>query len=149
MRKQSGFTLIELITVIVVLGILAAFAIPRFTGLESQARIATVNGLAGNLRSGAALAHALWTAAGNSPSSVTMEGNTSVAMNASSGYPTAASGGIDAVLQDLNGFTASGSGPRAFQLDNAPSSGANCKVSYTAATTPGSTPTIATTTSGC
>mgnify|MGYP006291254271 CR=1 FL=1 len=147
MRKQSGFTLIELITVIVVLGILAAFAIPRFTGLESQARIATVNGLAGNLRSGAALAHALWMAAGNSPSTVTMEGGTSVAMNPTSGYPTGASGGIDKVIQDLSGFAASGT--RDFKLSNAPSSGNNCKVTYTEPTTSGSAPTVATDVTNC
>lgn len=147
MRKQAGFTLIELITVIVVLGILAAFAIPRFTGLESQARIATVNGLAGNLRSGAALAHALWVSAGNAPATVTMEGNTSVAMNATSGYPTGAAAGIDKVIQDLSGFTASGT--RDFKLTNAPSNGDNCKVTYTEPTTSGSAPTIASTTSGC
>lgn len=148
MRKQSGFTLIELITVIVVLGILAAFAIPRFTGLESQARIATLNGLAGNLRSGAALARAVWVAAGDKPSSVTLEGNVTVAMNTASGYPTAAAGGIDAVIQDLanSGFTATGT--RDFELDAAPD-GANCKVTYTAPTTAGANPTIATTTSGC
>ena len=147
MRKQAGFTLIELITVIVVLGILAAFAIPRFTGLESQARVATVNGLAGNIRSGAALAHALWIAAGDSPATVTMEGNVSVAVNGSSGYPTAASAGIDKVLQDLSGFTASGT--RDFQLNAAPNSGSACKVNYAAATSPGATPVITTTTSGC
>lgn len=147
MRKQAGFTLIELITVIVVLGILAAFAIPRFTGLESQARIATVNGLAGNLRSGAALAHALWVAAGNAPATVTMEGNTSVAMNPTSGYPTGVAAGIDKVIQDLSGFTASGT--RDFKLSNAPSNGDNCKVTYTEPTTAGSAPTIAATTSGC
>ena len=146
MRKQSGFTLIELITVIVVLGILAAFAIPRFTGLESQARIATVNGLAGNIRSGAALAHALWVSAGNSPSTVTMEGNTAVTVNATSGYPTADSAGIEKVLQDLSGFTASSG---VFKLTAAPSSGDNCKVTYTAPTTAGGTPTLTTDTSKC
>lgn len=151
MRRQSGFTLIELITVIVVLGILAAFAIPRFTGLEAEARKATVNGLAGNLRSGAALAHALWVAAGNAPSTVSMEG-VSVAMNTTSGYPTAASdgSGIDKVLQDLQGFTAAdNSGVRDFKFNSAPSSGATCKASYTASTAAGTAPTIAVDVSGC
>ncbi|HKT72384.1 MAG TPA: prepilin-type N-terminal cleavage/methylation domain-containing protein, partial [Steroidobacteraceae bacterium] len=37
---QRGFTLIELVVVIVVLGILAAFAVPKFMGLENQARVA-------------------------------------------------------------------------------------------------------------
>ncbi len=45
---QSGFNLIELITVIVVLGILSAFALPRFAGLEAHARTASLEGLAGS-----------------------------------------------------------------------------------------------------
>lgn len=144
-RQQSGFTLIELITVVVILGVLAAFAIPRFASLETEARIGAVKGLAGSVRSGAALAHAKWMAAGNSPSTITMEGSSSVAI--STGYPTAAITGIDATLQDVSGFTASGTGPRIWSLDGAPTP-ANCSVSYTASVA-GAAPAIAITTSGC
>jgi prepilin-type N-terminal cleavage/methylation domain-containing protein len=58
-RQQSGFTLLELIAVIVILGILAATAVPRFVNLQDEAAIAAVRGIAGSIESGAALNHAV------------------------------------------------------------------------------------------
>ena len=51
MRKQNGFTLIELVVVIVILGILAATAAPKFMDLQKDARISAANGLAGAIKS--------------------------------------------------------------------------------------------------
>jgi MSHA pilin protein MshA len=56
---QGGFTLIELVVVIVILGILAAFAIPRFANIAKDARVSALNGLAGSLRSTSALVHGM------------------------------------------------------------------------------------------
>ena len=52
---QKGFTLIELVVVIVILGILAAVALPRFIDLTNDAMTAAVQGVAGSISSGAAI----------------------------------------------------------------------------------------------
>ena len=57
-RLDQGFTMIELIVVIVIIGILAAVAVPRFMNLQGQAQRSVRDGLTSNLRSAAALAYA-------------------------------------------------------------------------------------------
>lgn len=58
MKKQSGFTLIELIVVIVILGVLAATALPKFVDLSGEADTAAVAGVAGGISSAASVNYA-------------------------------------------------------------------------------------------
>lgn len=57
-NRQTGFTLVELVMVIVIIGVLAAIAIPKFIDLSAEANTAATQGVAGALSSGAATNYA-------------------------------------------------------------------------------------------
>lgn len=138
-RKEKGFTLIELVMVIVILGILAAFALPRFADFGGEARTSSVNGLAGAMRSAASIAHARQAADNASAGTpVTLEG-ASITMVL--GYPTADADGIGAAAQVSSDFQATGGGTNGgdsiiyyLAPDDGTAGTPNCRVTYTAAT---------------
>ena len=69
--KVQGFTLIELVIVIILLGLLAAAALPRLLNATDEAEIAALEGVAGGFSTGVAIAHGQWAADGNTPGAPT------------------------------------------------------------------------------
>lgn len=140
MKKQQGFTLIELVVVIVILGILAAVALPRFINLTGDARYSAVQGIAAGLRSGVAVVQARYEASGATGSTVTMADGTSVTVGttgAARGVPVNTSAGIGAVMRCESGTQCQGvtidltASPSTWRPTGAP---AACQATYDPAT---------------
>ncbi|EKO3666336.1 type II secretion system protein [Vibrio metschnikovii] len=105
MKKQGGFTLIELVVVIVILGILAVTAAPRFLNLQGDARDASLQGLKGAMQGASGIVYGRAAIDGkdaSSSASIQILG-VSGAVNLVWGYPEASVNGIGRVVTGLSG----------------------------------------------
>lgn len=147
--QQKGFTLIELVVVIVILGILAVTAAPKFIDLTSDAKASVVQAVEGSLKSASEMAHAKSLINGNPSASLSIAGATIDFINS---YPTALTIGL---LMDIDTTPSTGD----FVLVSAATgttithgkaaTPANCQAEYLQSTGTGLAPTISSDTTDC
>lgn len=152
-RQAKGFTLIELIVVVVILGILSAISLPKFMGMQREARIAEVNAMKGSISAAAALVRGIAETAvppinmnaANQTLAVNRDGVSNVQVDY--GWPDDVAAGLPAVI-DYNtaDWTVSyPAGTVQFQWRNY----TNCYVRYDAPANANARPTITTLITGC
>ncbi|MBO1270629.1 MULTISPECIES: type II secretion system protein [Shewanella] len=165
MRKQQGFTLIELVVVIIILGILAVVAAPKFINLQSDARVSALQGLKGAIQGANSLVYSKAALAGQETASSATNidiGNGTSTVNVSTiyGYMVATENALESGM-DIKLDASTVTDPKADWIvtENSTSTPAsltlkqngapaNCYITYEQATST-SQPVITVTDSGC
>lgn len=139
MNRQAGFTLIEVIVVIVILGILAVTAAPKFIDIQDDARLAAAEGVSASVKTAmsTAYAKALVTNATADTGTITVDGGD---VDLVYGYPAATSTGIGALIElDGDWTAAAGTAAGTFTFTDT-----ICSFIYTAAKASTATPPVIT-----
>ncbi|HUW97626.1 MAG TPA: type II secretion system protein [Acidiferrobacter sp.] len=166
-KQESGFTLIELVVVIIILGILAAVALPKFMGLSEDARVSVVNGMSGSVLEAADMVHALAEVQGQAGATGSVALPDGSTVTTAYAYPDGSATGILLSLQGESA-TATSSFPFLFTAGTAPaastfayaaagsatpfatvSATTGCEVDYVPSSAAGVAPTSTPVTAGC
>ena len=163
-KSQKGFTLIELVVVIVILGILAVTAAPKFIDLQEDARTATLNAVKASMQSASTIVHSKSLIAGNEATATSTVVVNGVSEPIALGYPRsndAAAATSWGNLLDVDDFTIASSQDKAttkiviiypttapvltdWTIDDEPTAAANCFSYYSEVTVAGNLPVIET-----
>ena len=135
MKRNAGFTLIELVIVIIVLGILAATAVPKFINLQDDARESVVKGAEAAIHSGANLIFAKSAIAGEENASAATVTAAGQEIGTVFGYPS--NTGLNLALELPDFQNAASGSARAFTM-----TGTDCVLLYTQASAAGETYTL-------
>jgi type II secretory pathway pseudopilin PulG len=132
-QKALGFSLVEIVVVVSLLGMATAFAVPRFTSLANRSRASEVQALSARLRNAAQSAHAQFVASGATLAAAKVDGKSVVLMN---GYPEASNVGITNAVLEWGGFTTKSSPASVVFFKTGAPFDAQCSVTYKAAPAP-------------
>ena len=133
----------ELIAALVLIGVLAAFVQARSAAHVAEQRSIALAGLAGSVRSGAALAHSIWVADGAEAEQIALRDGLTVEIDLVSGYPLANERGIYPLVPRLGGFDVEvNAAGDTFIYSVAGVSAAQCKLTYRTGGAPGAPPIV-------
>lgn len=141
MTRKLSLSLTDVIAAAIVVAVLYGFGDGTFTDLESEQRSVAIEGFAGSLRSGAALAHAIWVDDGTNLNTVELSNTRLVEIDPLTGYPSATAAGLLALVPETRNFVGTNKGP-VFVFTITGGSHWTCSVTYATGALAGEPPKV-------